>query len=92
MVEDDDDNPYSLVDSQFNSYLDGRCTSGSKSKLKQYLFEVEHFAKNKTFEILDYWKVNATKYRVISQLARYVLAMLISTVESESVLVQGSYS
>ncbi|XP_028078736.1 zinc finger BED domain-containing protein RICESLEEPER 2-like [Camellia sinensis] len=84
MVEDDDDNPYSLVDSQINSYLEGRCISGSKSELEQYLFEVEHFARNQTFEILDYWKVDATKYRVLSQLARDVLAVPISTVASES--------
>ncbi|XP_028126053.1 zinc finger BED domain-containing protein DAYSLEEPER-like [Camellia sinensis] len=59
MVENDDDDPYSLVDSQFNSYLEGLCISGSKSELEQYLSEVEHFAKNQTFEILDYWKVEA---------------------------------
>ncbi|XP_028084186.1 zinc finger BED domain-containing protein RICESLEEPER 2-like [Camellia sinensis] len=61
MVEDDDDDnndndPYSLVDFQFNSYLEGQCTSESKSELEQYLSRVEHFAKNQTFEILDYWK------------------------------------
>ncbi|XP_028116579.1 zinc finger BED domain-containing protein RICESLEEPER 2-like [Camellia sinensis] len=90
MVEaDDDDDPYSLVDSQFNSYLEGRCTSGSKSELEQYLSEDEHFAKNQTFEILDYWKVNATKYRVLSQLARDVLAMHISTVASKSAFSTG---
>ncbi|XP_028051833.1 zinc finger BED domain-containing protein RICESLEEPER 1-like [Camellia sinensis] len=89
MVEDDDDDPYSLVDSQFNSYLEGRCTSGSKSELEQYLPKVEHFTKSQTFEILDHWKVNATKYRVISQLARDVLAMPISTIASESAFSAG---
>ncbi|XP_028126273.1 zinc finger BED domain-containing protein RICESLEEPER 2-like [Camellia sinensis] len=93
MMEDDDDDPYSLVDSQFNSYLEGQCTSGSKSELEQYLFEVEHFAKNQTFEIFDYWKVNATKYRVLSQLTRDVLAMPISTIASKSaVSTEGTYS
>ncbi|KAL7231579.1 hypothetical protein ACSBR2_009756 [Camellia fascicularis] len=57
--------------------------------IKQYLFEVEHFAKNQTFEILDYWKVNVTKYRVLSQLARDVLAIPIFTVASESAFSTG---
>ncbi|XP_028077497.1 uncharacterized protein LOC114279463 isoform X2 [Camellia sinensis] len=63
--------------------------SGSKLELEQYLSEVEHFVKNQAFEILDYWKVNATKYRVLSQLARDVLAMPISTVASESAFSTG---
>ncbi|XP_028104475.1 zinc finger BED domain-containing protein RICESLEEPER 2-like [Camellia sinensis] len=93
MVEDDDNDPYSLVNSQFNSYLEGQCTSGSKSKLEQYLSEVEHFAKNQTFEILAYWKVNATRYRVLPQLARDVLAMPIPTIASESAFsIGGAYS
>ncbi|XP_028065061.1 zinc finger BED domain-containing protein RICESLEEPER 2-like [Camellia sinensis] len=54
MVEDDDNDPYSLVDFQFNSYLEGRCTSASKLEFEQYLSDVEHFVKNQTFEILDY--------------------------------------
>ncbi|XP_028061486.1 zinc finger BED domain-containing protein RICESLEEPER 2-like [Camellia sinensis] len=93
MAEDNDNDPYSLVNSQFNSYLEGRCTSGSKSELEQYFFEVEHFAKNQTFEILDYWKVNATRYRVLSQVARDVLAIPISTVALESAFsIGGAYS
>ncbi|KAL7163538.1 hypothetical protein ACSBR2_039613 [Camellia fascicularis] len=54
------------------------------SRKEQYLSEVEHFAKNQTFEILNYWKMNATKFRVLSQLARDVLAMSISTIASKS--------
>lgn len=88
MVIDEDDLD-SQMESQFNSYLEGRFTSGSKSELDKYLGEVEHFAKNQTFEILEYWKNNATKYRVLSQIAKDVLAMPISTVASESAFSTG---
>ncbi|XP_054808631.1 zinc finger BED domain-containing protein RICESLEEPER 2-like [Prosopis cineraria] len=41
------------------------------------------------FDILTWWKVNSTKYRVLSLIARDVLAVPVSTVASESVFSTG---
>ena len=37
------------------------------------------------FDIIDWWRVNSSKYRILSQVARNVLAILVSTVASKSV-------
>ena len=36
------------------------------------------------FDILDWWRVNSSRYRILSQVVRDVLAILISTIASES--------
>ncbi|XP_054784012.1 zinc finger BED domain-containing protein RICESLEEPER 1-like [Prosopis cineraria] len=41
------------------------------------------------FDILTWWKVNSTKYRVLSLIARDVLAIPVSTVASESTFSTG---
>jgi hypothetical protein len=54
-----------------------------KSELDRYLMEeIEKPSKN--FDILNWWKVNSTKFPVLSQIARIVLAIPITTVASES--------
>ena len=40
--------------------------------------------KSPTFDILNWWKVNSTKYPILAQVIRDVLAMPVSTVASES--------
>ena len=44
------------------------------------------------FDILDWWRVNSSKYRILSQVARDVLAILVSTVASESAFSTGVVS
>lgn len=57
--------------------------SASKSELEKYLAEEneEHTSK---FNIMDWWKVNSTRFPILWCLARDVLAIPISTVASES--------
>nr|KAJ0223306.1 hypothetical protein LSAT_V11C200064230 [Lactuca sativa] len=43
------------------------------------------------FDILGWWKANAVKFPILSKLARHVLAMLISTVASESAFSTGGH-
>ncbi|CAL5431422.1 unnamed protein product [Camellia sinensis] len=89
MVIDEND-PHSIVNSQFNSFLEGQfCSGESISELDKYLGDIEKGGKNVEFDILEWWKVNATKYRVLSLIARDVLAMHISTVASESAFSTG---
>jgi hypothetical protein len=53
-----------------------------KSKIDWYLMEdVEKL--NANFDILNWWKVNSTKFPVFAQIARDVLVIPITTVASE---------
>jgi hypothetical protein len=53
-----------------------------KSKIDWYLMEdVEKL--NTNFDILNWWKVNSTKFPVFAQIARNVLVIPITTVASE---------
>jgi hypothetical protein len=53
-----------------------------KSELDRYLME-EIEKPNENFDILNWWKVNSTKFPVLAQIARIVLAIPITTVTSE---------
>jgi len=44
---------------------------------------------NVNFDILNWWKVNSTKFPILAQIARDVLAILITTVASESAFSTG---
>ena len=59
---------------------------GTKKELDKYLSEDLDDA---DFNILDWWKVNSHRFLILSQLARDVLAMPISTVASESAFSTG---
>ena len=41
------------------------------------------------FDILNWWKVNSSKYKVLSEVARDVLAIPVSTVSSEAAFSTG---
>ena len=56
----------------------------SKSELDRYLLESFEDLEVEDFDILMWWKINSSRYRVLSQIARDVLAIPISTVASES--------
>ncbi|XP_028118778.1 zinc finger BED domain-containing protein RICESLEEPER 2-like [Camellia sinensis] len=68
----------------------GQFSSGrSMSELDKHLGDIEKGGKNAQFDILEWWKVNATKYRVLSLIARDVMAKPVSTVASESAFSVG---
>ncbi|XP_031256268.1 zinc finger BED domain-containing protein RICESLEEPER 1-like [Pistacia vera] len=61
----------------------------SKSELDKYLADDVENDNDKTFDLLKWWKMNSTKYPVLSLIARDVLAMPISTIASESAFSTG---
>ena len=54
-----------------------------KSELERYLLEASVDPDIEGFDILDWWRVNSSRYRILSQVARDVLAILVSTFASE---------
>ncbi|CAL5321262.1 unnamed protein product [Camellia sinensis] len=88
-VDDDCDDPHLLIASQFNTYLEEECSSLCKSEVDRYLADRCEASNEEKFDILGWWKVNSSKYRVLSQVARDVLAIPVSTVASESAFSTG---
>lgn len=68
--------------------------SDSYNELEIYLMEkVEREMKNELglkYDILAWWKVNCTKFPVLSELAKDILTIPVSTVSSESAFSTGS--
>ena len=56
----------------------------NKSELDRYLLESFEDLDVEDFDILMWWKMNYSRYRVLSQIAHDMLAIPISTVASES--------
>ncbi|XP_077246039.1 zinc finger BED domain-containing protein RICESLEEPER 2-like [Tasmannia lanceolata] len=61
---------------------------GPASELERYLQEENHVDDPK-FDILSWWKINSSKYPILSQMARDILSIPVSTVASESAFNTG---
>ena len=73
-----------LVSSEFQSFLESSASESSKSELLIYLDEANHSLNDKNFNFLQYWKVNALRFPVVSSMAKKFLAVPASSVSSES--------
>ncbi|XP_028084682.1 zinc finger BED domain-containing protein RICESLEEPER 2-like [Camellia sinensis] len=80
-----------IVDIYTNEKKRQFSSSGSTSELDKYLGDIEKGGKNAQFDILEWWKVNATKYRVLSLIAQDVLAMPVSTIACEFAFSTGGH-
>ena len=60
-----------------------------KFELDRYLLEASVDPKTEGFDILDWWRVNSSRYKILSQVALDVLAIPISNVASESAFSTG---
>ncbi|PSS28929.1 AC transposase [Actinidia chinensis var. chinensis] len=87
-VEEDCDYQSSLH-SEFDTYLEEEYSSVYESELDKYLVAPCERSTNATFDILVWWKNNSNKYPILSQIARDVLAIPVSTVASESAFSTG---
>ncbi|KAA8523504.1 hypothetical protein F0562_009927 [Nyssa sinensis] len=73
---------------KFLKYLEEQERASSKTEVDRYLEDsLECHTSN--FEILGWWKMNSSRYRILSQVARDVLAIPISTIASESAFSTG---
>ncbi|KAL4325180.1 hypothetical protein GQ457_11G022130 [Hibiscus cannabinus] len=70
-------------------YLKQRVGLENKSELDKYLTEEEDENNSTTFDLLLWWKVNSPRYPILSQMARDVFSIPISTVASESAFSTG---
>ena len=61
----------------------------TKNEVDRYMLEPSEDPYNENFDILLWWKLNATKYQVLSHIARDVFAIPVSTVASESAFSTG---
>ena len=57
---------------------------GDKNDIKRYLAESCEDVFSENFDILGWWRINSNKYKVLSRIAKDVLAVPMSTVASES--------
>ncbi|XP_058111001.1 zinc finger BED domain-containing protein RICESLEEPER 4-like [Magnolia sinica] len=76
--------------SKFQKHLEEEENYGGKSKVDKYL-EESCEKDDPNFKILNWWKVNSSKYQVLSQVARDILAIPVSTVASESAFSTGGH-
>ena len=60
-----------------------------KSELVRYLLEACEDPKKEEFDILDWWRVIYSRYKVLSQVTYDVLPILVSTIASESAFSVG---
>ena len=68
-------------------YLKQRGDHVEKNDLERYLADENVNPKVENFDILTWWKINSSKFTVLSKIARDVLIVPVSTVASESALV-----
>jgi hypothetical protein len=77
-----------LMKHRFKKHKFEKDSGDSKSELDKFLDE-ESEKDNPGFEILSWWKVNSSRFPILSQIARDVLPVPISTVSSESAFSTG---
>ena len=76
------------LQSKFQKHLEEVELDGERTEVDKYLEEpCEKVTSN--FDILNWWKVNSSKYKVLSEVARDVLAIPVSTVSSEAAFSTG---
>jgi hypothetical protein len=68
---------------KFHKYLASKSDVESKLEIDRYLMEdVEKL--NANFDILNWWKVNSTKFPILAQITQDVLSIPITTAASKS--------
>ena len=69
--------------------MEAKQSTGFSNEIDKYLVENCESRRDVKFEILGWWKANSNRYQVLFKMARDVLAILVSTVTSESAISTG---
>ena len=86
---DVDDDPSSYLNSQYKIQLDEASSStGVQTELQKYLNE-QCEPLNRNFDIIGWWKKNEARFPVMAAMARDILEIPDSTVDSESTFSTG---
>ena len=77
-----DDNDSDDIDDAFENKLENEASSETKYEIGKYL--LDNLEKLGSSDILDWWKLNASNYPILSKMVRDILAIPISTIASKS--------
>ncbi|KAH9662777.1 BED-type domain-containing protein [Citrus sinensis] len=78
-----------VFDSGYMRILKDNTFVECKTEVDLYLLESCENPENESFDVLDWWKINSSKYPILSYVAQDILAMPVSTVASESAFNTG---
>ncbi|XP_030970188.1 zinc finger BED domain-containing protein RICESLEEPER 1-like [Quercus lobata] len=88
-LESDASDPYVMVHSRYERFLQVEQSVGCSNELERYLAENCDGRKDANFEILEWWRDNCNRYQVLSKVVKDVLVVPVSTVASESAFSTG---
>ncbi|XP_075652751.1 zinc finger BED domain-containing protein RICESLEEPER 1-like [Castanea sativa] len=76
--------PFVMVHSRYELFLEAEQSVGCSNEVGKYLVENCDSRRDVNFEVLWWWKDNSSRYPMLSKVAKDELAVLVSTVASES--------
>ena len=88
-LESDASDPYMMVHSRYDCFLQVEQSVGCSNELEKYLVENYDGRKDVNFEILKWWRDNCSRYQVLSKVVKDVLVVPISIVAFESAFSTG---
>jgi len=74
---------------QFKRHLQEEDSVENRNEIERYLIDGFGDPNDDKLDILGWWKINASKYKILSKVTQHVLAIPISTVASESAFSTG---
>ncbi|XP_030970841.1 zinc finger BED domain-containing protein RICESLEEPER 1-like [Quercus lobata] len=83
-LESDASDPYVMVHSRYERFLQVEQSVGCSNELERYLAENCDGRKDENFEILEWWRDNCNRYQVLSKVIKDVLDVPVSTIAFES--------
>ena len=82
-MEGDVSDPYVMVHSRYERFLETEQSVGCSNKVQKHLAENCDSRKYVNFEVLEWWKDNFSRYQVLSKVTKDVLVVSIFTVVFE---------
>ncbi|TXG49073.1 hypothetical protein EZV62_024948 [Acer yangbiense] len=76
----------------FDAFVSNATSTASIKSDFDYYLEEPLIPRNEDFDILNWWKANASKYPILHAIARDVLAIPVSTVASESAFIEEDFN